>query len=863
MANQTVTTAVNYDDASVSGLLNGETITIDGGSVTINGDVRWNQQAAVLGDVNISATLGGSVQLDGSTVWEVPFTAASGTVPAQAALGSNGVTGGTSGATGELLRVFNNASPPAPVTAGAAFPASGFIKLRTRTGNFQAGEVITLPGGATITATNAGRRSWIHVVGRGVTGGTGSRITAPRLGTVQATGDWYELGTTNGADNQTFQFPVADSCPAIWIETAPGSGVYEIWANASNRWTGGAVSTSDKRGMFFGINAATGVITIAERGANNAGLKPPSGCRVRVPNLILSSGDSTNYSNNINPTSAASRYGFTSPATGSVFFDRVSSIWQLGLNGMFSVAFENSGLAHPVTLQSFAKPFLMSNTAVVPTASIAANSLQISSCLTGGSVSSSRFVSQNNANGVIFADCAGFICNNLRSEGFGALTTNSPSTSTAALSLSRCESFVFSNTTAIGHRACITLSSFNISLINTRYASRTIGTTLVSDTNTAFSFSSASNNISVDGFANYEDLSNVHTSGQIILVTQGSLKLLVSNIGTLATPYDFGSANPGSSVLNASTAAKEILLRRVYTVNSRNGLLESLSTALGIEVYNGWANGATVQAQASSGVTVRGGRFTPSTVGQANVFGTHWLDAWQSTTAGQIVIACNEPLDTTLDQCSATLDAANGSGFTSNGEVSMKRLTDIVIWTMPYFALGVTGFQNVAPTITGTNAANHTLEFQWDTGSGWNGTWTALTGANLAAISVDPAVGVRLQVRATVNTASTGNVLTYISIATTTTAAAQQIEYPLPGSLLTVNGLVPNSRVKVSRVDTGALLAQNSTTGASLTFDLAYTGSVRIEARNASSTTTYRPWVTQATISSSAATTVTALQEID
>jgi hypothetical protein len=128
---------------------------------------------------------------------------------------------------------------------------------------------------------------------------------------------------------------------------------------------------------------------------------------------------------------------------------------------------------------------------------------------------------------------------------------------------------------------------------------------------------------------------------------------------------------------------------------------------------------------------------------------------------------------------------------------------------------------------------------------------------------VDPAVGVRLQVRATVNTASTGNVLTYISIATTTTAAAQQIEYPLPGSLLTVNGLVPNSRVKVSRVDTGALLAQNSTTGASLTFDLAYTGSVRIEARNASSTTTYRPWVTQATISSSAATTVTALQEID
>jgi hypothetical protein len=31
LANQTVTTIVNYDDASIGGLLNGETITINGG----------------------------------------------------------------------------------------------------------------------------------------------------------------------------------------------------------------------------------------------------------------------------------------------------------------------------------------------------------------------------------------------------------------------------------------------------------------------------------------------------------------------------------------------------------------------------------------------------------------------------------------------------------------------------------------------------------------------------------------------------------------------------------------------------------------------------------------------------------------
>jgi hypothetical protein len=114
-----------------------------------------------------------------------------------------------------------------------------------------------------------------------------------------------------------------------------------------------------------------------------------------------------------------------------------------------------------------------------------------------------------------------------------------------------------------------------------------------------------------------------------------------------------------------------------------------------------------------------------------------------------------------------------------------------------------------------------------------------------------------------VNAASATNLLTYITIATTTTATDQQREYPLPGALLTVSGLVAGSRVKVTRLDTGALLAQDSTAGTSLTLDMAYTGAVRVEARNASGATTYRPWVTQISIATGTTTTVTALQEQD
>jgi hypothetical protein len=44
---------------------------------------------------------------------------------------------------------------------------------------------------------------------------------------------------------------------------------------------------------------------------------------------------------------------------------------------------------------------------------------------------------------------------------------------------------------------------------------------------------------------------------------------------------------------------------------------------------------------------------------------------------------------------------------------------------------------------------------------------------------------------------------------------------------------------------------------------MAYTGAVRVEARNASGATTYRPWVTQVSIATGTTTTVTALQEQD
>ena len=863
MADQTVTTNINYDAASISGLLNGEQLFINGGSVTINADVRWNQQAAVFGNVIISSALGGSFLLDGTQVWEIPFSASTGNVPTQNALGSNGVTGGTSGATGELTRVWATGSLT-PAAAGGAMPATGYIKLRSRTGTFQAGETITLPGGATITASNAGKRSWIHAVGRGVSSGIGSRVTVPRLGTFRITGDWYELGITNGTDNQTFQFPVSDACPAIWIETAAGSNVYEIWLGANVRWTNNSMSTTDRRGMFFGQNLTTGVITIAARGATVAGLKPPSGCRVRIPNVILSNanGSAGTWDTNYIPTGNIFRYGL-STINGLIDINNAVYNWFNNITPPYAVNITNSAFADSIAINTCATDITITNVGIssvtgvgAPCFNIQTNSgtLTITDCRgarlnTSASQTSSNFATSTNIN-----------LTRVRIDTFNPSSNNLP-VGCYGLNFATATNITINDVSNVGGMVRFTACT-NVTAQNIKYAHTIVGTTPNASGNSGVLLSSNSNNINIDGFSAFDNLVGVHPP-ETLLEMENCFNVDIRNIGSAASPYDLGTGYSTFVAVNFA-AANNVRLRRIYTTGA-TALYGSTSRTRNILCANVWGTAATSGVFVGAEMNVRGNRFTLSTTGQNGAYGTHWVDAFTSTTAGRLSILCNEPTASTLGQCSATLSSAAGSGFTNTGSVSMKALTDVVEWTMPVFLLGITSFANIAPTITGTNTANHTLEFQWDTGSGYNGTWLALTGANLSGIgAINPATGVRLRVRATVNTASTANLLTQIRIDTVTNSTAQQQQYALPGSILNVTNLIPNSRVKVTRVDTGALLSQNTNGAAtSLQFDLQYTGAVAVEARNASGSPAYQPWVTQTNISTSAATTVVALQVSD
>jgi hypothetical protein len=1096
MAAQTVTTTVNYDSASISGLLDGEIITINGGSLTINADTRWNQQAAVFGNIPVSSTLGGVVAIDGTQIWEVPFSSSTGNVPTQAALGSNGVTGGTSGATGELTRVWASGSFT-PATAGVAMPSTGFIKLRSKTGNFQSGETITLTGGATVVAASAGKRSWIHVVGT-----SGSTMTTPRMANVTTRGDWYEIGTTDGTDNQTIQMPVRDEFPAVQIETAPGSGVYEWWANAADAWNGwypntdlasgntnttftrnaiagpanypaaervretavagvhswngqnlqatqmdggsythraivkqetrqwcvvqlstdsgatrfgalvdlaagtiiatptvgsptGTASSitslgggwyevsvtlnhvantiptsfvalsdsatptyssglptytgnvaqgmyvgfwtvvqnshafipTDVRGKFFYSDPFAGTIQLAKRGANNAGFKPASGLKIRIPNVILGTSTAADYTAQY--VSYQARYVMN--ISGGVFNqDTVAFGWQLTNVTPITFTLKNSAFANTLSILNFYTEITNSCIAPVLYQNGSGLVLQNSANLF---LYDSRIV---RAYGGAFTTVASANINAYDSR-FEQIKqgVQGRSQRTAAIGQSPILVAVassggeFVDCTLVGGAANFNVQNYSIR--NLTHCDNMTGTTPAVASR---ALGVQGTNILVDGVAALPGIDNNHPFSDWIATLGFTANLTVRNIGSPAAPLNAGTINPAGYIVSVGAAGTTSEVRRCYAINLRLGVIQQVLSAPVFAAYDVWGDGTTPQTIATANATSRGGRWTNQRVGQSGNAGSHWDDAYNSTTTGRITVMANEPTLASAAQCVATL--GQGSGFNGSGSMIISRLTDEVVWTTPLKMYGHTALAGGC-AVTGTDCQNLIFEYKIDTGSGFGGSWaflantvrrasggvlggntvtvntadrTALTRqpqvgdfvqtslfklpanttvtniagdvitcsanftSNLATnefvtfspvnVAVTAASGYSLQVRTYPTAAAATTLLTSLSMGIQTNATDQQIPHPLPGSLVNITNLVPQSRVKVSRVDTGALLQQaNCGAGTTLAFDFQYSGAVRIEARNASGSPAYKPWVTQATISPSAATNVVALQESD
>jgi hypothetical protein len=328
--------------------------------------------------VTFSGT-GGKLKVDGTNVRVIPYNTGTGNVPAI------GTTISQGGVSATLLGVWSGWQAE-PTAAAAAMPASGYIKVKNKTGGDFAAGALT---GIGASATGADVVGWIEVRGADT-----AAVTVPRLGAFEVTGDWFELGTTNGTRGQVIPCPttasVAGVFPGVWIETASGSGVYERFSGAGSIVALSTIPT-DERGKI--VWQTTSGIRIGSDGTNNVGFLPPTGCKVRIPNVIFTcctrtaSGSGPRVLPN---ATLATRQEFVTTAAGDIAIDKAVLQWYGNFLQAYRADVTNSAVSDALILQEIAGPVNVDNVIVSPTQAQLNFALYMLSCFAGGTVQNAR-----------------------------------------------------------------------------------------------------------------------------------------------------------------------------------------------------------------------------------------------------------------------------------------------------------------------------------------------------------------------------------------------------------------------------------------------------------------------------------------
>jgi hypothetical protein len=781
----------NFQDPAFSTRTGNDVYNLNGFTLTIDTDTRYCANATAttgnIGSVTVSATLGGNLLVDGRGVYLIPFTGGSGTVPA---IGTTITQPSPNGSFAYLLGVWS-ALNVAPTAAGGAMPASGFIKVKQKTGTFVSGNAL---GNITATQSSAERRGWIEVVGV-----EAATITANRLGTVQMLGEWFELGTTSGVANQTFQAPasLANTYYAgCFIEQNAGAGDFEFYPCAGSATT----IATDIRAKVCWISTQ-GLVRLGHNGTANAGYTPPAGLRVVVPNIVTINVTSAAMGTNVVPNATlATRYDFTTTGGGAITIDKANLAWFPSFAQAYSVQITNTGIHEQLNISECASPITLTNVGVGQTAAQTQAAYLITLCFAGGTFTNcvwTRYSLPSSGNAVAgFTDCSGFTMINCKYHPM-LVKANAGANSISDI---RSQNLTYTNPIIVGGKMLFTTCS-GITITNTHFADKITGTTATTSTenNYVWELTTATTNVSISGL-DFLGLTNVHPYLGLLSVLAASCgNIKLRNIGTRAAPLSLGSANQTGTVLvfAAGAAASDIKMQRVYVANTRTNLWSLDNSTTRVQIDNCAGDYADVPVASGLNLSARAIAATPTYAASTSVYGTHFFDHFTSATVGRLAILMNEATALTASQVSL----ANGAGFTSAGGLYMPVIGQTATFEMPYFAKGHTSFQNAAAVMAGGTIANYRFIYQIDTGSGYSAASSELTAAALGTAlsgigAINPATGFKLKL--TIKTTTTNaTAITSLYVLTNSTAVAQDNLYPLDVLTLQLTGLIAGSDIVI------------------------------------------------------------------
>lgn len=775
--------SANTNIDALSAKAGGDTYDTNGWILTIDQDSRvgLNQTTATtLGSITINATKGGKCNIDGTSIWMIPFTGGSGNVPNWNTIITNG-TG-----TGKLIGVHASLTSASAVT-GTTMPATGFIRVKQKSGDYIAGAL----SGITASATDAGRIGWLEIVGD-----EAATINANRLGEVNITGAWFSLGVTSGSSNQTLQIPnngLLRHVAGVFIEQTSGQKDYEFYPNAGTTTTTG---TEAGRGKVVWIDN-TGLVRIGNSGAATNGYTPVANLEVVVGNIFFENCTTAARTANVIPNATiGTRYDFTTTGGGVVNIDKCNMAWYLSCSQAYSVAVSNSGFVDGILLSEVASTMTFNKVGVgnKPTTALLMSPLTITYCYAGGTFTDCVWarvsLAASGAYTVVLQDIDGFtfIRNTVRAN------TIRGNNNTYAIFATRANNIIYNTPTIIeGAIALVTCTNFNTT--DVKFISCVSGTTITTYTDYIWNISSNTTNCTFSGLT-FPVTSTAPYSALLIGAT-GCSNIKLRNIGTYASPLnlDAGSNDTGL-IYTLSTNCQNFKFQRIYVSNTRTNTMTADNSCKNIIEESVGGDYADAPLSAVLNLTRKGGKSTNSLTAQTSIYGTHWMDYYTSTTVGRIAIMMNEPTATTISQ----VTLSNGSAFTSTGGLYMPVIGQQAIFETPHYIIGHTGFSNTPVVMGGGTATNYEYQYQIDKNDGagfssWSTNKTPTTlGTALSAESVSAINGFKLRIKITTSTTNT-TAITSLYFVTTSTTTTQAYTYPLDTVTLTISGIITGSDV--------------------------------------------------------------------
>jgi hypothetical protein len=773
----------------LSGKVGDDSYNINGGTLLIDSDSRFGknqgQSSGCLGNILVSSTLGGELRISTAGVMMFPFTGGNGSTPNAGTI----ITQGSASA--EIICVMQSKTGGNVITS--SMPSSAWVKVRNVSGVFTAGAV----SGANMTFTSSGEQGWI------ILAGTDTRtFTIPRMGSMTVDGQWLSIGVTSGTIGQTFQLPFFTSessvyYPGVEIETAANSGMYEFWANAGSKFTSSIVST-DSRSKFVHIST-TGVCTLG-LGTDNkaAGELPVSGCRVRIPSIILQTANSAAKQLNNEPSSTlGNRYEAQFSSAGVLNHNLSTGSWYWNIIQPYSISLNNLHSCDQVMIGEVAQPPIIDRLHVglsTRATHIASPAIQLQQCYNGGTVG---VMSALRADATSTSGYASIIVNLYGNWTFADVRAGYASPATAISGpffVNACDDITIDKLTTVCKRLLISASN-RIKVKRHIYADNLTGTTATTLGSHAVEIVSQSKDIEIFQIENFTDVPNNHPYSGVVYASN-VFGLKVRYIGTPSQPYNAGTINPSGYLFSDGGNNSDVKLQRIWTKNLRLGMTNGTNTTVRYKQENCYNEDSskTVGPQQQNAV-VRGNRCNAGNIptSYVSVYGNHGWDSFTSDTTSRLALILTEK---NAGSSNAYVIDSGNPKFTSQGTVAMQA-GDSCTWTWGYYILGWTGLVSTAKQAVNPN--NFVVEYDLDKGNGFSGVFKLLTDANLQSeTSIQPTTGFKPKIRVSCSTNNLTNLLTSLRIEGTTSLQYQNTAlYPLDVSTLYLNNLVQGSTVAV------------------------------------------------------------------